>query len=87
MIEKACNDLKDLLLKKRQDYGPAGSTIGRFGMLGIVIRLGDKYERLANLVMNSKKANYESVEDTLMDIAGYAILGLILSKNEKVINK
>lgn len=53
----------------------------------MAIILGDKYERLANLVMNSKKANYESVEDTLMDIAGYAILGLILSKNEKVINK
>lgn len=83
MIEQLCNEIKELLIKKRGDYGPASNTIGRFGMIGIVVRLGDKFERLVNLVAHDKKANYESVADTLMDIAGYSVLGLELLKKEK----
>jgi len=76
VVENICNEIKELLFKKRQDYGPIDNTIGRFGMTGIVIRLYDKVERLVNLMMNGQKANFESVEDTLMDIAGYSVLGI-----------
>lgn len=83
-IAAIANEIVDLLNKKRQDYGDPQRTIGRFGTLGVAIRLTDKIERLINLSRNSamEHPNFESVEDTLKDIAGYAILGLVLLKGE-----
>jgi hypothetical protein len=44
-------------------------------MTSVAIRLNDKVERLKNLV-KGEEPNFESIDDTLMDIAGYAILAL-----------
>jgi len=67
--------ITDMLVKKRRDYGPY--NLKRFGEMGIVVRLGDKLDRLANLVIENKNPNYESVEDTWKDVIGYGILGLL----------
>lgn len=75
-IEKACEEVKNTLLRKREDYGDYRNTIGRFGLKGIVVRLTDKMERLINLTWGNHPPNYETLYDTLLDIAGYAVLGM-----------
>ena len=71
-------DLADLISAKQYDYGK--DNILGFGQQGLVVRLWDKINRLKNLIWNNQRPKNESVEDTLNDIAGYAIIGLMLRR-------
>ena len=65
-------DLQGLLLSKHRDYGT--QNLDEFGSMGILIRVSDKLNRLKNLIKNPDKARVaESLEDTWLDIAGYAV--------------
>ena len=66
------------LQEKNQAYGDSFTeSIDKFGKTVIAVRLSDKFNRICNLIKNRKlKENDESLEDTLLDTAGYAILGL-----------
>ena len=70
--ESITKDLVKLFEKKQHDYGPG--NIAEFGDVGVLVRLNDKIERLKNLITNNLKASNESIEDTLDDIASYAII-------------
>ena len=72
------SDLADLIYAKQYDYG-IDNILG-FGEQGLVVRLWDKINRLKNLIWNNQRPKNESVEDTLNDIAGYAIIGLMLRR-------
>lgn len=74
-------------LDKNADYSPA-NILGT-GELGVVVRLWDKIARLMNLsgfeveILRSHyrgavEAKNEAVEDTLLDAAVYAIIGLLV---------
>ena len=67
------DDIVRVLCSKQHDYGH--HNINRFGMTGVVIRLSDKVERLLNL--KGRQALNESTHDTLMDIVGYCVVGLM----------
>ena len=70
-----------LLDSKQKDYGP--KNISRFGVRGLSVRLYDKVERLANLLMDREEdPKNESLEDTFKDIANYGIIGLLLLKDQ-----
>jgi len=78
-------EMSRLLAAKQHDYGH--KNIDRFGLQGIVVRLNDKYERLANLEFTRqflKEGNTvapkvdETIFDTLQDIVGYCIIGLMV---------
>ena len=71
-------DLADLISATQYDYGK--DNILGFGEQGLVVRLWDKINRLKNLIWNNQRPKNESVEDTLNDIAGYAIIGLMLDR-------
>jgi len=66
----------ELFAKKQADYGPG--NIAKFGEVGLLVRLNDKLERLINLVTQNKRPENEAIEDTLRDIANYAIIWLIV---------
>ena len=68
-------EIATLLDQKRQDYGT--ENIKKFGSYGVLVRVSDKVERLINLSKRNDKPNFESIEDSWRDIAGYAILALI----------
>ncbi len=53
---------------------------------GMLTRMSDKFSRLMSLVAsgNEQKVKDESVEDTLIDLANYAILLAIYRKDGKV---
>jgi len=72
--EIAIERIADLLIKKQSDYGTA--NIARFGRTGLIIRLHDKVARLENL-RGSGGARNESIEDTLLDVIGYSVVGLM----------
>ena len=79
-FDTACQAIAEriaaLVISKQHDYGQQNIKMGR-GMLGIAIRVGDKVARLQNLVFEGKTPKNEVLTDTLMDIAGYAIIGLM----------
>lgn len=66
------------LESKNQAYGDSFTkSIEKYGLSVIGIRLSDKYNRIEHLITNNElKENDESLEDTLLDMAGYSILGL-----------
>jgi len=72
--------LYDLLCKKNKSYGSKNLT--EFGELGVLVRMSDKMNRLRNLAQKDfeNPLEDESALDTLRDMAGYAIYG-ILFKN------
>lgn len=70
-----------LLDKKQLDYGPR--NISSFGLLGVVIRMNDKFERLKTLLFDKgrrSKANNESIADSFNDVCNYAIIARLLDE-------
>lgn len=69
-------ELEDLMHERGQKYGPG--NIAEFGDFGVLVRMSDKLARLRNLYTTGNGADVrdESVEDTLMDIANYAVIML-----------
>lgn len=70
--------LAGTLYSKNQAYGDSFTkSVDEDGLLVLKIRLGDKLNRISQLIKRGElKENDESLEDTLLDTAGYAILGL-----------
>jgi len=77
--EKICKELTSMYEKKNADYGDSFSELRKEFPESITYRLTDKLNRLKSLYKksDSPKVTDESVEDTLKDIANYAILELI----------
>lgn len=68
----------DTYIRKNHDYGDSfGEGFKEFGLTSAVIRLGDKYRRLKSLCKDSAKVNDESINDTLLDMANYAVMTLV----------
>jgi hypothetical protein len=51
-------------------------------MNGLRVRMYDKLARLNNLIDTGDTPNYESIEDTLIDLANYAIIGLLVQRGQ-----
>ena len=81
-ISQACDQLKEILLKKNHDYGNSfGETFNELGPISGLTRFIDKVNRLKELILNDdQEINYESLNDTWLDAAGYAILNYIHTK-------
>ena len=64
--------------KKQMDY--SSDNITRFGLRGVIIRMYDKWCRLENLTKEHATIHVkdESLRDTLLDMANYAIIGVML---------
>ena len=84
-IKKITDDVSEILLKKNQDYGGASFDLG---LNGNMVHLWDKVSRFRSLISNgSKNPNFESLEDTLKDIIGYAIIGLHILEDDEIKDK
>jgi hypothetical protein len=49
-----------------------------FGAAGIIVRLSDKMARLENLESMGLNPDEETVADTLIDMLGYGVLGVMV---------
>ena len=72
------NQLAEILQEKNHAYGDSFTkSVDEDGLLVLKIRLGDKFNRVSSLIKKGElKENDESLEDTLLDMAGYSILAL-----------
>lgn len=77
-FKKYTDHLADVLKEKNEAYGDSFSkSVDTYGLATIGIRLSDKYNRIENLITeNIFSKNGESLQDTLLDNAGYSILAL-----------
>ena len=84
MHKKICEKLNDLYAKKNHDYGDSFHiSFVEEGMAMPRIRLGDKYNRFKYLSRsNEQEVNDESLRDTLIDLANYAIMTILEMENE-----
>ena len=76
-----CKEINDLYLyeRKNHDYGDSfHQTFIEEGMAMARIRLGDKFSRFKTLSRDGEqKVNDESIRDTLIDLANYAIMTVL----------
>ena len=77
--KQICLALNNLYAKKNHDYGDSfHQTFVEEGMAMPRIRLGDKFNRFKTLSRGGdQKVNDESIRDTLIDLANYAIMTVL----------
>lgn len=82
--EEICEWIHELFMGKRRDYGQCTEELlDRYGHASMLTFLRTKLDRLDNLLLNKCEPNNESITDTLMDLANYAIIyKLELEKQE-----
>ena len=82
-----CEKLNKIYEQKNHDYGNSfGETFEKLGIISAVTRLSDKYNRICSLATKSaeeRKVKDESIRDTLLDLANYAIMTMIEMDCEK----
>lgn len=87
--KKLLDDMHDLYIKKNADYGNSvHDTYEKYGLVSFLVRMEDKLNRVRNLnkdnvKISDAKVQDEKIEDTLMDLANYAILAIMELKREK----
>ena len=66
----------DLFSKKNADYG---DSFANFGPIGVIVRMGDKINRLSNVTKsNITLIKTETIRDTLIDLHNYAAMAIML---------
>lgn len=79
----------ELLGSKMLDYGTDNLKAGtqlktkeeiQFALTGIWFRLNDKVQRWKNMILTDTVPNNESLYDTFMDIANYAVIAKLISR-------
>ena len=82
--KEICNELNLIYERKNNDYGDAFAKLRQEVPTAILVRIFDKYSRLKNLLQGAEqKVNDESITDTLMDLANYALMELIERRTEE----
>lgn len=77
--------LSNLYEAKNNDYGDSVSdTYQKYGMTSFLVRMEDKINRVRSLTQNNnQKVLDEKIEDTLLDLANYAIIAVIELNEER----
>ena len=84
------DEMKALHFRKAADYGRgvdpfanvrASSEFGIPAWVGVMIRAGDKLHRIKSFIANGSLKN-ESVRDSLMDLAAYSLIALVLLEED-----
>lgn len=73
-----CDKLNKIYVAKNHDYGDCISKcIDTYGYVSMLVRMDDKLHRLNTLIAKKENAEVsESIEDTLLDLANYALITL-----------
>lgn len=69
----------DVLIKKHKDYGPKNISQSPGGPLnGLRVRMHDKLARINHLLDNGATPENESLRDSFLDLANYAIIAMAI---------
>ena len=86
-FEQLANQLIDTQKRKNADYGNSfDQTLDEFGLVASATRMSDKFNRFKSLMRcgSSARVEDEKIEDTLMDLAAYAIMTVEWLKKQQV---
>ena len=79
-----CDMLNDVYVKKNHDYNDSfHETFLEEGMAMPRIRLSDKLNRFKQLSKTEQMVHDESIIDTLMDLANYALMTILEIEEQK----
>lgn len=83
--ENLCKEIHELYVKKNHDYGDSfGKTYKDLGIISAATRISDKYNRFVELAKgNEPLVSTETIRDTLIDMANYALMTIIELENNK----
>lgn len=74
-MESILNEIRQLHNRKNADYGNSfDKTLDEFGLVASATRMSDKFNRFKSLIKNPAQIQDEKIEDTLIDLASYAIM-------------
>ena len=74
-MESILNEIRQLHNRKNADYGNSfDKTLDEFGLVASATRMSDKFNRFKSLIQNPAQVPDEKIEDTLIDLASYAIM-------------
>lgn len=69
------NNMTKTYAAKNHDYGNSfEQSLDKFGLVASVVRIGDKMNRIESLTKKEAQVKDESIKDTLLDMANYAIM-------------
>jgi hypothetical protein len=74
--------MAELLIRKQKDYGPKNISLAPGGPLnGLRVRMFDKLARINNLLESGATPQNESIRDSFIDLANYAVIGMMVLDN------
>ena len=77
------NEMANLYAKKNSNYGDSfGKLYNELGPIAGLVPLHNKLDRLTNLIKGGRN-DFESIEDTIRDLACYAVMNLIAYEEYK----
>lgn len=83
-FKQVIDEMNELYERKNHDYGDSFTdTYKKFGLISPLARIHDKMNRAIELCMKSPKVADESMRDTLIDLANYAVMTILVMENEK----
>ena len=78
-LHKRFAEAEQLLIKKHLDYGPTNISRAPGGALnGLRVRMHDKQARINHLIDTGAQPQNESLRDSFVDLANYAIIALMV---------
>lgn len=91
---QALDELRALHLSKGHDYADSTDPLKNYVQSsrdggvepwrGAFLRFSEKYHRFCNLIAKNETPNFESLDDTLMDLAALALIVRSLRAREHV---
>lgn len=78
MHKDILDNLHKLYISKNSDYGSSvHDTYEKYGLTSFLVRLEDKLNRARTISKQEALVKDEKIEDTLLDMANYAILAVM----------
>lgn len=83
-VDDVLKNVREVLIARQRKYG--SENINEFGEMGVVVRLMDKAKRLKRWYFEPSdiarsSSPDETIDDTWIDLAGYASIGLMLRRD------
>jgi hypothetical protein len=82
-VQQKFQHAKHILLSKHKDYGPKNISESPGGPLnGLRVRMWDKFARINHLIDTGATPEHESLKDSFLDMANYAIIAMLVLDDE-----
>lgn len=83
-FKELVNTIAETYERKNADYGNSfEKSLDKFGLVAAAVRIGDKINRFENLIDKENLVKDESISDTLLDLATYALMTAMYIETKK----